>query len=215
MFLVDGSGSIEVQEKGNFQRSKDFLIALVRKFGVAQDETNVATVLYWNHYRIIHRLNTFYTIDDIEKAIQAMDYPAGGTRTGQGLNVIRNEIFKNLGAAREKVPKVVVVLTDGLSKDSVVSPARALRDMGAIIFSVGVGCCYYKPELNEIATDPDADHVFEAKFSDLQKITESLREKICSGEQKSQFQLNLLCRSSVARASYLEKQLNAKWKRLC
>ena len=182
--MVDGSGSIELQGKGNFQRSKDFLIALVREFEIGPDQTNVATVLYSQHYRIIHHLDTFKTLVGVENAIQGMGFPSGGTRTGQGLNVIRNEILKNLGAAREDVPKIVVVLTDGLSKDSVVGPSRALRDMGVTIITVGVGCCFYKPELNEMATDPDKDHVFQAKFSDLPKIVESLREKICSGKQE-------------------------------
>ncbi|XP_022810428.1 cartilage matrix protein-like, partial [Stylophora pistillata] len=180
VFLVDGSGSIELQGKGNFQRSKDFLISLVREFEIGPNQTNVATVLYSQHYRIIHRLDTFYTLAGVENAIQGMDFPSDGTRTGQGLNVIRNDILKNLGPARGDVPKIVVVLTDGLSKDSIVGPARALRDVGVTIFSVGVGCCYYKPELNEMATDPDQDHVFEAKFSDLQRIAGSLRENICS-----------------------------------
>lgn len=180
VFLVDGSGSIELQGKGNFQRSKDFLISLVREFEIGPNQTNVATVLYSQHYRIIHRLDTFYTLAGVENAIQGMDFPSDGTRTGQGLNVIRNDILKNLGPARGDVPKIVVVLTDGLSKDSIVGPARALRDIGVTIFSVGVGCCYYKPELNEMATDPDQDHVFEAKFSDLQRIAGSLRENICS-----------------------------------
>lgn len=189
VFLVDGSGSIELQGKGNFQRSKDFLIALVREFEIGPDQTNVATVLYSQHYRIIHHLDTFKTLVGVKNAIQGMGFPSGGTRTGQGLNVIRNEILKNLGVAREDVPKIVVVLTDGLSKDSVVGPSRALRDMGVTIITVGVGCCFYKPELNEMATDPDKDHVFEAKFSDLPKIVESLREKICSGKQIDVFRI--------------------------
>lgn len=112
-----------------------------------------------------------------------MPYPGGGTRTGQGLNVIRNDIFSNLGASREKLPKIVVVLTDGLSQDNVVPPAQALRDMGVTILAIGVGCCYYRPELNAIASDPDADHVFTVSFKDLQKVTGSLREQICVGKE--------------------------------
>ena len=182
-FLVDGSGSIEQQGQGNFQRSKDFIIGLVRTLEIGRDEVNVATVLYWHSYRIVHRLDTFFSQQNIETAIQAMSYPSGGTRTGQGLDVIRTMIFSNLGADREQLPKVVVVLTDGLSQDNVAGPAQALRNTGVTIIAVGVGCCFYRPELNLIATDPDEDHVYSAGFTALGKITHSLRKQICLGKK--------------------------------
>ena len=178
VFLVDGSGSIESQERGNFQRSKDFITALVRTFEVGRDKVNVATVLYWHSYLIVHRLNQHYNNKDVIKAIQDMPYPGGGTRTGKGLEVISNNIFKNLGD-RSQLPRVVVVLTDGLSQDNVVGPARQLRDSGVTIISIGVGCCYYTPELNEMATDPDASHVFAVSFSNLPTIETTIRERIC------------------------------------
>lgn len=183
MFLVDGSGSIEFQGVGNFQRSKDFITNLLDTFNVGRDEVNVATVLYWHSYRIIHRLNTYYSKDSIVRAIQRMAYPNGGTRTGQGLNVVRTLILSNLEAARDQLPKVVVVLTDGLSQDNVAAPAQALHNMGVTVIVVGVGCCFYRPELNAMASDPVQDHVYEASFTDLQKITASLREQICFGEE--------------------------------
>lgn len=183
MFLVDGSGSIESQGRGNFQRSKDFITNLVDTFNVGRDEVNVATVLYWHSYRIIHRLNTYYSKDSIKRAIQGMPYPSGGTRTGQGLNVIRTQILSNLETSRDQLPKVVVVLTDGLSQDNVASPAQALRNMGVTVIAVGTGCCFYRPELNVMASDPDQDHVFAVSFTDLQQITASLREQICFGKE--------------------------------
>ena len=183
MFLVDGSGSIESQGSGNFQRSKDFITNLVDTFNVGRAEVNVATVLYWHSYRIIHRLNTYYSRDNIVRAIQGMPYPSGGKRTGQGLNVIRTLILSNLEAARDQLPKVVVVLTDGLSQDNVASPAQALHNMGVTVIAVGVGCCFYRPELNAMASDPVQDHVFGVSFTDLQQIAASLREQICFGKE--------------------------------
>ena len=179
MFLVDGSGSIEYQGRGNFQRSKDFITALVRTFEVGRDKVNVATVLYSYYVEIIHHLNAYYSNEEVVNAIQAMRYPGGGTRTGAGLNTIRNYIFGNLGD-RSQLPRIVVVLTDGLSHDSVITPARKLRELGVTVISVGVGCCYYTPQLNEMATDPDPSHVFNTRnFADLPNIEASLREQIC------------------------------------
>lgn len=181
VFLVDGSGSIEFQGRGNFQRSKDFIKALINNFEVGRDLINVATVLFWDRFAIIHRLNTFYTKEEVLNAIQGMPYPGGGTRTGQGLDVIRNSILTNLGV-RNQLTNIVVVLTDGLSQDSVSTPAKKLRDMGVIIISIGVGCCFYRPELNEMATDPDNTHVFDVAFRGLETIVEPLFEQICFGK---------------------------------
>ena len=196
MFLVDGSGSIENQARGNFQRSKDFIINLVDTFVVGRDQVNVATVLYWHSFRIIHRLNTYYSKDSIVRAIQGMPYPNGGTRTGLGLNVIRTQILNNLEAARDRLPKVVVVLTDGLSQNNVASPALALHNLGVTVMAVGVGCCFYRPELNAMASDPDQDHVYEVSFTDLQQITASLREQICFGKEMLLAIRTLLCLQS-------------------
>lgn len=196
VFLVDGSGSIEQQGKGNFQRSKDFIIGLVRTLDIGRDKVNVATVLYWSSHRIIHRLDSYYSKESVEAAIQAMRYPAGGTRTGQGLNVIRNLIFNNLAADRNQLPKVVVVLTDGLSQDNVAGPAQALRNTGVTIISIGVGCCFYRPELNAMASDPDEDHVFGVSFADLQQITGSLRQRICTGKEMH-LASRFMCSSSL------------------
>lgn len=182
MFLVDGSGSIENQGRGNFQRSKDFITNLIATFNVGRDQVNVATVLYSHNYRIIHRFNTYYSKDSIVRAIQEMSYPGGGTRTGQGLNVIRTQILSNLEASRDQLPKVVVVITDGLSQDNVASPAQTLHNMGVTVIAVGVGCCFYRPELNAMASDPVQDHVYAVSFTDLQQITASLREQICFGK---------------------------------
>ena len=187
MFLVDGSGSIENQGRGNFQRTKDFISELVQTFNIGRDEVNVAAVLYSSSPQIILRLNTHYTKEEIITAIQEMPYPGGGTRTGRALDTIRNIIFDGLGE-RDDLPKIVIVITDGFSHDDVESPSRKLRDsVGATIISLGVGCCFHEPELNAMATDPDEDHVFEVSFSHFENIKDSLRARICVGKYNTRY----------------------------
>lgn len=182
VFVVDGSGSIEYQGRGNFQRSKDFIIEIVKSFTIGRDETNVAVVLYSSTAQLVFNLKKYYKSDDIVRAIQRMSYPGGGTKTGKALDKVRKYAFKGLPKDRKSVPKVVMVLTDGLSQDDVSGPARKLRDNGATIISLGVGCCYDENELNEMATDPDEQHVLEVSFSGLNEFKGVVREQICSGE---------------------------------
>ena len=180
MFVVDGSGSIEDQEKGNFQRAKDFIIEIVKSFNIEKDATQVALVLYNSKPDVVFKFK--YNFDDIEEEIQEMDYPGGGTKTGKALDKVRNYVFKTLKKDREDLPKVVVVVTDGRSQDNVSVPAQQLRDDGATIISLGVGCCFDEDELNEMATDPDEKHVLEASFSELDKFKDAMKEQICAGE---------------------------------
>ncbi|XP_078342465.1 uncharacterized protein LOC144628269 isoform X2 [Oculina patagonica] len=181
VFVVDGSGSIEYQGKGNFQRSKDFIIEIVRSFKIGKEDTNVAVVLYSKKAQVVFDLDKYYKTDDIVKKIEEMSYPNGGTKTGYALDKVRKYVLgKHLKKDRKSVPNVVLVLTDGLSQDDVEGPAKKLRDEGATIISLGVGCCFDDQELKEMATDPDEQHVFEVSFSALSEIKGAVRQQICT-----------------------------------
>lgn len=182
VFVVDGSGSIEFQGKGNFQRSKDFIIELVRSFKIGKKDTNVALVLYSKKAQVVFDLDKYDKVEYIVKAIDKMSYPGENTKTGYALDKVRTKVFKHLKKDRKSLPKVVLVLTDGLSQDDVAGPAKKLRDEGATIISLGVGCCYDDQELKEMASDPDERHVFEVKFSALSEIKGVVRKQICTGE---------------------------------
>ena len=181
VFVVDGSSSIENQGKGNFQRSKDFIIEIVRSFIIGKYDTNVAVVLYSHISQVVFKLNKYYETDDLVAAIERMYYPRGGTKTGNALDTVRKYVLNGLKKDRKDLPNVVLVLTDGQSQDDVKNPSKKLRDEGATILSLGVGCCYDESELNEMATDPDEEHVLEVSFSDLEKVRGLVRERICTG----------------------------------
>ena len=191
MFVVDGSGSIENPQKGNFQRAKDFIIEIVKSFNIGEDATQVALVLYDSEPDVVFKFK--YKFDEIEEKIQDMKHPGGGTNTGKALDEVRNDVFKKLKKEREDLPKVVVVVTDGRSQDNVSVPAQHLRDDGATIISLGVGCCFDEDELNEMATDPDEKHVLEASFSELEKFKDAMKGQICAGELPARISCTLHC----------------------
>ena len=184
VFVVDGSGSIEEQGKGNFQLSKDFIIEIVKSFKISKYETNVALVLYSSSADIVFDLKKYHKTDDMVRAIQRMKYPKGYTKTGKALDKVRKYVFKGLKSDRKNLPKVVIVMTDGLSQDDVSGPAKKLRDDGVTIISLGVGCCYNETELKEMASDPDEKHVLEVSFSALKEFEGVVKGQICSGEFK-------------------------------
>ncbi|EDO26650.1 predicted protein, partial [Nematostella vectensis] len=116
---------------------------------------------------------------DVLEAVDKMPYPKGSTYTGRALQYMNDEIYRK--ATRVGVPNILIVLTDGKAHDSVAEPAKALRDIGIEIYSIGVGESYDKAELDAIATDPDASHVFSVDFKNMNSIVSTLDARICTG----------------------------------
>lgn len=56
---------------------------------------------------------------------------------GDALNFVLQNTFTEAAGSRSSFPKVLVIITDGKSEDSVESYARQLRDRGVEIFVLG------------------------------------------------------------------------------
>ena len=78
--------------------------------------------------------------------------------------------------------KVLIVITDGMSGDSVSGPATALKNMNVEIYSVGVGSANLN-ELREMASDNKTEHTFLLNgFSDLSGLVDRISGVACPGE---------------------------------
>ena len=58
--------------------------------------------------------------------------------------------------------------------------------MGVTIFSFGVGKGYEKDQLDEMATDPNSDHVLTGGFDELDQLLPKIKKQCCAGEYKLQ-----------------------------
>ena len=56
--------------------------------------------------------------------------------------------------------------------------------MGVTIFSFGVGNGYEKDQLDEMATDPNSDHVLTGGFDELDQLLPKIKKQCCAGEYK-------------------------------
>ena len=74
---------------------------------------------------------------DIISMIQNKGYPGGGTLTGMAINQTVSRI--NAGNYPNGVPKLLVILTDGVSYDNVFYAAEYARSQGITLFCVGIG----------------------------------------------------------------------------
>ena len=131
------------------------------------------------YFKVVSDFDEHYEKSSILAAISSIGYPSGGTYTGSALDLARSRLYGR--SARHGIPDMLVVITDGYSKDSVSEPAQRLRDSGVTIFSVGIGRGYNVEQLRDMATDPDSQHVYKADFNNLDTIVKSLKDRACMG----------------------------------
>ena len=79
--------------------------------------------------------------------------------------------------------KVLVILTDGNSNTGQVwLPAQQLKNLGVVIFSVGIGSISMN-ELQVMASDPASEHVITlSSFTHLTWLADKMSSKTCNGE---------------------------------
>lgn len=94
---------------------------------------------------------------------------------GRALLAAKTWFFSGQATGGRK--RTLLVVTDGVSSDSVKQPALSLRKNGVQIFALGVGSGFRRSQLQLIATSP-AD-VFTAGFGRLGTVIKAIKEKIC------------------------------------
>ena len=180
--MIDGSGSIEQAGKGNFGRIKEFIKEVVKGFRIGYDKTHVGAVIFSSsvYVKKVFGLNAYYDESGIEKAIDKMIYPSGGTYTGKAINLVKNQLYTR-SADREDIPNVCIIITDGKANDDIVAPSDALRShgQGTVIFAIGVGKNYDRAELEKMTGN--AANVYTADFSDLENVIEQIKQSACKG----------------------------------
>ncbi|XP_075884857.1 integrin alpha-11 isoform X1 [Nelusetta ayraudi] len=191
VIVLDGSNSIypwyEVQ---------DFLINILQKFYIRPGQTQVGVVQYGS--TVVHEfgLGEYHSVEEVVEAARGIDQRGGEeTRTALGISVARSEAFKRGG--RPGAQKVMIVITDGESHDSLQLPqvvADSERD-NITMYAIAVLGYYNRRGINSeaflkeikfIASDPDEKHFFNVTDeSALKDIVDALGERIFSLEGTS------------------------------
>ncbi|KAG8516239.1 Collagen alpha-5(VI) chain, partial [Galemys pyrenaicus] len=174
MFLVDSSGSIGPE---NFEKMKNFMKNLSAKLQIGVDKTQIGVVQFSGDTKEEFQLKTYFTQREILDAMDRMSLIGQNTLTGQALNFVA-EYFTPSKGARLNARKFLILITDGEAQDDVRDPAKALRDKGVIIFSVGVYGAN-RTQLEEISGD--SSRVFQVEnFDHLKAIESTLIFHVCA-----------------------------------
>ncbi|KAJ8290831.1 hypothetical protein GJAV_G00018080, partial [Gymnothorax javanicus] len=178
IFLVDGSGSIEADQ---FQSMIKFMISVVNNTDFGENHTKFATIIYSDSAKISFTLNQYNTKTGVRRAIANLKPPGGGTYTAQGLQYSLDYFEPQYGGrAAEKIPQILIVLTDGAAtdKDKLPESARAVRKKGINIYSVGV-IGALEEELLIMANDIDKVFYVDS-FQALEVLYKNMSNSLCA-----------------------------------
>lgn len=173
VLLVDSSNSIGEKD---FAEVRKFLHAVVDKFNLQKDKVRLGLVQFSDQPYPEFLLGDYVDKKDLHQKLDNLIYRKGGTNTGQALTFVHENYF-NL--ARDNVPRIAIVITDGESRDPVEEPAQKLRNQGVSIFIIKVGKGNIS-KLRAISNSPHEEFLFSIdSYQELQGLQESLRNKVC------------------------------------
>lgn len=175
--LIDGSGSIQATD---FQEMKTFLSQVVKMFNIAPDKVRVGAVKYDDSWNLEFDISKYTNKQDLVKAIENIRQKGGGTNTGAALNFTLGLLQKAKKQRGNRVPRHLVVLTDGKSQDSILEPANRLREEFIRVYAIGVKEAN-QSQLQEIAGEEKRVY-YVHDFDALKDIRNKVVQEICTEE---------------------------------
>lgn len=176
IFLIDGSDSIAPKD---FGKMKEFMERMVNQSNVGANEIQIGLLQFSSTPQNEFRLNQYSSKVGVRKAISDIKQMNNGTRrrTGKALNFTL-PFFGRSEGGRPGIHQYLIVITDGVSQDNVVSPAKAIRDRNIIIFAIGGGAAQ-RTQLFEITNDQNKVY-HEDNFESLQNLEKKILYEVCS-----------------------------------
>lgn len=175
----------------NYDISKQFLADLVSGANISSDSIQVAVITFSSDAGIDINFDEYSNNKaGLLAAINGLAYGGGaGTDTASALNLAANTVFQaNRRGERPDARNLIIMLTDGMASNAafILQMAITAAQNKAEVFAVGVGGQISASELQNIASDPDAEHVYEvATFDTLMCIVDSLFTSLCKYERKT------------------------------
>ncbi|XP_065643580.1 uncharacterized protein LOC100214647 isoform X2 [Hydra vulgaris] len=147
-FILDSSRSVT---RDHFNRQKEFVKTILGEFPLGEELTQAGIIKYGRTADIEINFGEFLTQTDLFNAIDKIKHSqADESRLDLALKKAHEELFTSQGARSDKdIEKAIVILGDGYisgggnrSRDLIESAkkeAAKLRELGVLIFTIGVG----------------------------------------------------------------------------
>ena len=158
-----------------------FFSGLSQTFNVSNNSTNIGIITYSGDAAVRFRFVDISNQTDLENSLSSIRINGTGRNIGQALHLAGSDLFNQSNPGRNTVRNILVVVTDDGSDDNIAVPSYTLKRSNVTIFSVGIDR-YVRGQLNEMASDPDSDHVFTIDSYDrLGPLMADLKDAIIKG----------------------------------
>ncbi|XP_022529876.2 collagen alpha-6(VI) chain isoform X2 [Astyanax mexicanus] len=180
IFLVDGSWSIGAE---GFSKIKKFVNNTVSRLKIGKDSVQVGLMQFGTNPRTEFQLNSYYDKVQMMRAVSQTVHAETNPEIGKALNELP-KFFGPTKGGRQNAPKFLILITGAESKDDVNAPAKALRDKGVTIYSIGIGEAK-SLQLRNISGSPKQVYM-ERNLDALDLLDENLLLKICNSADDCQ-----------------------------
>ena len=191
-FIIDSSGSIRDNNPrdgsyDNWDLQLQFIANLVRAFVIGPDASQVGAVVFSEQVFLDFPLNAFDNTEDVAQAILAIRYMGQQTNTPEALIQTRTQCFNSLNGDRRDVDNLAIIVTDGVPypdarRQPAIEEARALRNTGALMVSVGITDVIDEDFLKEMSSQPQilgTNYFTATDFTALDEIRKKVVEGTC------------------------------------
>ncbi|XP_077970937.1 vitrin-like [Styela clava] len=132
VIIMDSSGSVGA---ANWNIMFTFVQSLIRSFPISENLTRFAMFPYatWVNERSAISLEDYgRLLDGLLYKMEKFTHQSGHTMTGRALRYAKNKILRS-AANRPDARDLVILLTDGNSRDDAESPAKKIKEMGGTV----------------------------------------------------------------------------------
>ncbi len=155
-FIVDSSGSL----KNDYQKEKDFVKSVASSLDISPTGSHVSVVTFSNIAKLNVKFSDHTNYKDFASAVDGLKLLKSTTRIDRALAVAYDNMFNEQNGMRVKVPKVLILLTDGeQTKDAgAINPAKAVarfHDAGIKVIVIGIGKNVVFDELKRMVKSRD------------------------------------------------------------
>jgi len=209
-FLLDDSRSIWGPD---FTKMLSFCKQLLSEFTVGPGAVRVAAATFSRGVKEQWGFGQYTSQGQLTTAFDAIQQSNGDmTETWLGLDFIRQTTFNS---STQGVPKILIVITDGVSHDRVktFNAAQAAQAAGIEMMVIGVGDDRMdKQQLQEIANPHADDHFFTVtQFPDLSNIESLVAQRACAITDVPKDQAIKECNQKPAEVAIILDRSSSVW----
>ena len=146
--IMDSSGSIRDHnppggQPDNWQLILQFLASVVRAFNIGPDATHVGAIVFSEDVIFEFSLSQYDNMDAVVEALLDIQYLGQTSNTPEALKIARTQCFNITHGDRPNVDNLAIIVTDGVPfppfrREPALEEAKALRNSGAAVISVGI-----------------------------------------------------------------------------